>query len=207
MKSLLVICLCFLGVSAQAQQRDGITLDMAQQVKFLVQNHLQSLPPQSRQYVTESLGNVIQAFAMNGINVRPGSGHRPPPLPPPLYPGPAYPPANLICDSSDNTLHDLNASGRLIHDFAARDNCLEAKDYAASGQPFCDYSYNTLHTAEGRLVHDFRNREDCQTAREAILHGGNFCDSSDNTFHDSTGRLIYDFSNADDCQAALTQSP
>lgn len=199
MKALLPLFIILFSFMSQAQTSSNETRNMAEDVDFLVQNHLQSLPPKSRQYVKDSLRNVIKAFAMSGFEA-PGNQHGNPPLPPP----PQYPSRNLFCDFGNNTLHDGN-TGSMIHDFSSKEDCSAAQEFVSRGEPFCDYSNNTLYTPDGRLIHDFSSKEDCRKGREAVLNGRGFCDFDNNTLYNSMGRLIYDFSSATDCQAALNK--
>lgn len=187
MKAISFLFICILSASAQAQQS---VKNLSQDVNQLVQKHIDSIPERDRQDVRRSLRRIIETFEMNGI--RGGSYGRPV--------------MNLFCDSSDNTLRDLNRNGALIYDFSSTQNCTEAKDQISYGEPFCDYSDNTLRNTQGSLIYDFADSASCQKARKAVLSGANFCDYSDNTLRNKDGGLIYDFSSAADCDKALDQS-
>lgn len=202
MKSLAFVFTCLVGVSALAQQfrqDDDIRL-LAQQVNMLVQNNLRALPGEHRQYVRESLQGIIQSFAMNGVNVNVGGSLGPLPPPPP----PVYQQRQLFCDSSNNVLNDL-VTGRIVYDFNSSADCNTAKEQIKRGEPFCDSSDNTLHSAESRLIYDFNSSADCNEARMAVYQGRGFCDSSDNTLHRANGALVYDFNSSADCKNALRE--
>ncbi|MNL11919.1 hypothetical protein D3C87_1327740 [compost metagenome] len=140
-----------------------------------------------------ALRQIEQTFEKNGFRAGRGGYQRPPAM-------------NLICDSSDNTLRDLGANGRLIHDFGDSASCAEAKGYVSRGEPYCDFTDNKLFGPRGNLIHDFGDSESCKQARGAVIRGGNFCDFTDNTLRDSYGKLIYDFGSSEDCKNGLNQT-
>ncbi len=185
MKILLALTMSLIAMTSQAQN-SGIK-QLSQESNQLVQQHIHLLPQQDRERVRGAIQAVVQTFAENGIYIG----------------NPQPTPRNIVCNSTNNVLVDLDRNGFLIYDFNSIENCMEAKDFVLAREPFCDYGNNSLHHEERGMIHDFASAENCREGRARVAVGKNYCDYNNNALYSSTGQLIYDFSSAEDCRRAM----